>query len=180
MIDADVQVAIKAVLDTRLAAVGITAIVAQSFNPTTQGAPLQPTVVFTKIMSRRFGYQSPKYALLSPTFPITFDKAEIYYNRATYQLSGFMNQDISDPASLNAFDLLDTCASILQSQEGRAIFTAANIGVDRVTDIRTSKSLGDSDRFQMDASFDFVLSYLNQLASVIPGALVPEADLERV
>lgn len=180
VIDADVQTVIKAVLDAGLSAVGITAIVARAYNPTTQGAPLEPVVVFTKIASRRFGYQGQKYVLISPGAPITFDKTEVYYSRSTYQLSGFMTQEVLGAASLNAFDVLDTCATILQSQEGRAIFAAVDIGVDRVTDIRTPHSLGDSDRFQMDVSFDFVLSYKNQLTSIIPGALVSEGIVERV
>lgn len=179
MIDADVQTAIKAVLDARLPVAGITASVEKAYQPTTQGASLQPVVAFTKITSHRFGFQGPKY-VLDPGPPVTFNKREIYYSRATYQLSGLMNQDDSDPASLNAFDVLDICASILQSQEGRAIFAAADIGVDRVMDVRTPHSLGDSDRFQMDASLDFILSYKNQLVSVVPGALAPEGIVERV
>lgn len=180
MIDADVQTAIKSVLDTRLPAAGISgAIVSQSFNPTTQGASLEPQLVFTKITARRWGWQGRKYALVAGPSP-TFDKTESYWIRATYQLSGFMNQDPTDPASLSAYDVLDICAAIMQSEEGLAIFRAASIGVDRITDIRTPSSRGDDDRFMVDPSFDFVLSYQNELASVVDGALAGEGTLVRV
>jgi hypothetical protein len=181
MIDADVQIAIKSVLDTRLPAVGLPGIdVIQSYSPTTAGAPLAPTVSFTKLFARRYGFQGAKYALNTPGPTATMDKVEPYYLWATYQLSGFMNQDPTDPASLTAYDVLDTCAAVLQSEEGRAIFKAAGIGVARITDIRAPHSFGDDNRFQTDVSFDFSLSYLNELASVVPGAASAAGNIERV
>lgn len=171
MIDADVETAIKLVLDTGLTSAGISAIVAQSFNPTTQGASLLPNVIFTKITARRFGFQGQKYTRI-PGVPDTYSKAEVYWLRPTYQLSGFMNQNPVDPNSLNAYDVLDTCAAILQSEEGRATFKLAGIGIDRISDVRTPRTLDDSDRFNMDANFDFVLSYRNELTTIIPSAQV--------
>lgn len=178
MIDSDVQRAIKAVLDTGLAEQAISAIVAQSYQPTKQGAPLDPVLVFTKIAARRYGFQGRKLVLI-PGAPNTFQQAEVYYLRPTYQLSGFMNQNPSDPNSLNAYDVIDKCAAILQSEAGRATFQAAGIGIDRISDIRTPHSLDDSDRFVMDASFDFVLSYRNELLSIVPEAGI-EGTVERV
>ena len=171
MIDADIETQIKSVLDAGLAAAGITAIVSQSFQPTRQGAPFLPNVVFTKLFARRYGHQAPKFTLI-PGTPDTFQKAETYYLRATYQVSGLMNQDPVVPDSLNAYDVLDICAAFLQSEEGRATFKAAGIGIDRISDIRTPRSLDDSDRFNMDASFDFVLSYKQERISIVPEAAI--------
>lgn len=178
MIDAVVQTAIKSVLDTGLAGASITATVAQSYQPTRQGAPLNPVVVFTKIAVRRFGWQGQKLTLI-PGVPNTFTLDEPYYLRATYQVSGYMNQNPLDPSSLNAYDVLDICAATLQSMAGVATFFAAGIGVDRISDIRTPRSLDDSDRSIMDVNFDFVLSYKNTLTSVIPEATVDGA-IDRV
>lgn len=172
MIDADVQRAIKATLDAGLAAASITATVTQSFQPTVQGAPLAPAVVFTNITTRRFGWQAPKLTLI-PGNPNTFSKAETYYVRRSYQVSGIINQDPLDPTSLSAYDVLEKCTTFLQSSEGRAIFKAAGIGIDRITDVLTPSSLNDSDQFNTDVSFDFVLSYKQESFSI-----VPEADVE--
>ncbi len=178
MTDADVERAIKSVLDAALVAASITADVVQSFNPTRGGASLQPVVAFTKITARRFGFQGAKLTLV-PGSPNTFSKAETYYLRPTYQVTGFMDQDPLDPNSLNAYDVLDVCAAFLQSDEARATFNAAGIGIDRITDIRTPRSLDDSDRYDMDVSFDFVLSYKNELISIVPEATV-DGTVERV
>lgn len=169
MNDSEVQVAIKSVLDTGLALVGITATVQQSFQPDRQGAPFNPVVVFTKIGARRYGFQGRKNTLI-PGDPNTFDQKEVYYLRPTYQVSVLANQDPVDPDSLTAYDVGDKCAAILQSTAGRATFQAAGIGIDRISDIRTPNTLDDSDRFTEDVNFDFVLSYLNTLTSVIPEA----------
>ena len=171
MIDADVQRTIKAVLDTGLAANSITATVQQGYQPTTQGAPLDPVVIFEKISARRYGWQGRKYTRI-PGDPDTFTLDEPYFLRPTYQVTGFMNQDPVDPQSLTAYDVLDLCAAILQSEAGLATFKAAGIGIDRVSDIRTPHLLDDSGRSIMDVNFDFVLVYENSLTSVIPSATV--------
>ena len=171
MTDADIETQIKSVLDTGLAAAGISAIVFQSFQPTRQGPPLLPNVLFTKISAHRWGHQAPKLTLI-PGSPDTFQEAETYYLRATYQVTGHMDQDHVAPASLNTYDVIDRCAAILQSVAGRATFKAAGIGIDRISDIRTPRSLDDSDRFDMDASFDFVLSYKQEFVSIVPEAAV--------
>lgn len=178
MNDADVETQIKSVLDTGLAAASISALVSQSFQPTRQGAPLVPNVAFTKLFARRWGHQAPKFTLI-PGSPNTFRKAETYYLRATYQVSGLMNQDPVAPDSLNTYDVLDICAAILQSEEGRATFKAAGIGIDRISDIPTPRSLDDSDRFNIDASFDFVLSYKQERISIVLEAAI-SGTIERV
>lgn len=178
MIDADVQRVIKAVLDTGLAAQSISAIVQQGYQPTTQGAPRDPVVIVQKIAARRYGWQGRKYTLI-PGDPDTFTLDEPYFLRPTYQVTGLMNQDPLDPQSLTAYDVLDLCAAILQSEAGLATFRAAGIGMDRVSDIRTPHLLDDSGRSIMDVNFDFVISYENTLSSVIPGATI-EGTVERV
>jgi len=168
MNDADVETAIKSVLDAALVTSFSTVVVAQSFNPTTQGAALAPMVLFTKIAARRYGFQGRKYAFNAG--PVDFTKTEGWYLEATYQVNTLIRQDAVDPASLNAYDVIDFCAATLQTLETRATLLALGIGIRRVTDIRTPRFLDDSDRYNMDASFDFVLTYQNTLTSTVPGA----------
>ncbi len=178
MIDGDVERVIKAVLDAGLTAASISAVVLQSYNPTRQGTPSEATVVFTKITARRFGFQGRKYVYV-PGAPGTFSKTEPYFLRPTYQISALLDQDPTDLNSLSAYDVIDICAAVLQSTESRATFLAAGIGIDRITDIRTPKSIDDSDRHNVDASFDVTLSYKSELTSVVPEATVT-GTLERV
>ncbi len=169
MIDADIQKAIKSILDTGLPAAGIAnAVIAQSYNPTTQGPPLAPVVLFTKIFSRRYGTQGRKYVYNPGSGDFT--KTETWYVADTYQINSLMNQDPVDDSSLNAYDVVGTCAGILQTSETRQTLLAQGIGIRRITDLQTPGSLDDSDRYNMDVSFDFVLTYQNTLASIVAEA----------
>lgn len=170
MIDGDVQKAIKSILDAGFIAQGLTVTVAQTYNPTTQGVPLVPVVFFTKILAVRFGAQGQKYEYNGGND--SFDKTESYYLKATYQINAVISQNISDPDSLNAYDVVDLAAAILQTAETRDTLRAAGIGIERITDIRTPNYLDDSDLYKIDPSFDFVLSYQNTIASTVNKAAV--------
>ena len=172
MTDSEVTIAIKGVLDTAIGASSFFAEVTQSYNPTMQGPTLNPLVVFTKISARRYGFQSQKAVYDSNRDE--FDQTSSWYLRATYQVNVLMNQDVSDISSLNAYDVVDFCAGILQTRETRQAFlvTGTGIGIDRITDIRLTPVLDESDRYNLDPSFDFVLSYQNSLTSVVPSASV--------
>jgi len=170
MTDSDIQKIIKSILDTGLTAQGLTIIVAQSFNPTKQGVPLEPTVLFTKITARRFGWQGRKQVYDQGLDQ--FDKTEGYFLKATYQINAVIQQDINDPNSLNAYDVVELCSAILQTQESVQTFVASEIGIERITEIRTPHILDDSDKFDIEPSFDFVLSYQNTLTSIVPSASI--------
>lgn len=174
MIDADIERAIVLALQPPLTAAGFNVIVTQGAQPTTQGATSQPQVTFTKILAKRFGFQGRKFAF--NVGAANFTKTESWYLRATYQLNALIRQDAGDANSLNAYDVLDFCAGTLQTEETRIMLleTGTGIGLERVTDIRTPRSFDDSDRFNMDASFDFVLTYQNNIDSTVAEAAVSE------
>lgn len=178
MTDADLQIAIKGVLDVGLAAQSIAVTVVQGENPTTQGAPLPSTVAFKRIGGHRYGWQGRKRVWNSGAG--LYDKVETQYLEATFQLSTLINQDASDVASLNSYDVADACAMILQTEETLATFRALAIGMRRITDIRMLYSLDDSERHNADASFDFTLTYRNTLSSTPPGAEAVTGTFERV
>jgi len=172
-----VETAIKSVLDAGLLANSITATVQQANQPTQQGAPFAPIVLFTNLFSKRFGYQSKKLVHASPDFT----KTEAWYLEATYQFNALMNQNPNSPVSLSAFDVIDICAAILQTDETRDTFLATDtgIGIQRITDIRVTPIQDDSDRWVKDPSFDVVLSYRNTLTNTVPEATV-SGIIERV
>ena len=171
MTDADVEIQIKSLLDSRIAASApFSALVAQSYQPTQQGAPLQATVLFSRIAARRYGFQGVKYVYNSG--PDDFTKTESWYLQATYQINALITQNPNDVASLNAYDVVDFCAGALQLQETRATFLLAGIGIQRIADIRNPRFKDDSDRFAMDPSFDFVLTYQNDIVTTISAATV--------
>ncbi len=168
MIDGDVQRAIKGVLDAGFTSQGLTMIVQQSFNPTKQGVPLEPTVFFNKISSRRFGFQGRKSVYDAGNN--NFVKTESYFLKATYQIGAMSSQDLNDPNSLNTYDIVDLAAAILQTEETRAVLLAQSIGIERITDIRTPQIMIDTDEFEINANFDFVLSYKNEIVNTVPVA----------
>jgi len=169
MTDSDIEVVIMGILSAEFTDPSATVEVVQSYNPKSQGPPLAPIVTFQKILARRVGFQGRREVYNSGNDE--FDATEAWFLRATYQVDTFISSNVAVGA-LNAYDIADLCAAALQSRETRQTLLASGIGIQRITDIRTPKSMDDSDRFQMNASFDFDLTYQNTRVSVVPPATV--------
>jgi hypothetical protein len=171
LIDGDIQRAVKAVLDDGFSAFGYpNIIVAQSFQPTKQGVPLDPIVYFTKINAQRYGFQSRKNIYNDQTG--FFDHSENYFLEANYQINAVIKQDISDPNSVNAYDIVDLSAAILQTERARQFLLDLGIGILRITSIRTPRYLNSSDNFDIDPSFDFTLVYQNTINYTVDPATI--------
>lgn len=168
MTDREVQTLLKSFLLFTLTFSGYNVHVQRGFNATTQGADSLPTIAFTKITSRRYGFQGRKYDYdsINDVFTLT----ESWFLETRYQLNILLNQDVGDPTSLSAFDVLDLAAGLLQTESARVFFWASEVGIERVTDIRTPSSKDDNDLFVADASFDIVLTYQNSITSTVNAA----------
>ena len=177
--EGDIQRAIKSTLEDGLTNNGFPDVkVKQNFQPTKQGAPSTPFVFFTQIAVHRYGYQGRK--LVYNVGNDEFDKTESQWIEATYQINAEIDQDITDSNSANSFDVVSLCAMILGSDEGRALFRAANIGIERITDIRTPKFLDGNDQNKQEPSFDFILTYNQSINSVVLVADPITGDIQRV
>lgn len=180
-IDGTIEIQIKVALVSALSAGSIDGTVAQSYNPTQQGAPLKPVVLFARLgLARRYGFQGTKYAFDMGSDPPTFTKTESWFLNARYQISVLLNQDVVAAGTLNAYDVLDLCAGVLQSRETIDAFKAAGLAVLRVTDIQNVRSLDDSDRWTLDPSFDLIVVYQNTLTTTVPGTIIVQGQVSRV
>lgn len=169
MTDSEIEVIIMSLLSAEFTDPSATVEVLQSYNPKSSGPPLAPVVTFQKLFARRFGVQGRR-EVFNPGSN-EFDATEAWFLKATYQVDTFITPNVAVGA-LNAYDIADLCAGALQSRETRQTLLASEIGIQRITDIRTPKSMDDSDRFQMNASFDFDLTYENTRVSIVPPATV--------
>lgn len=169
MTDSEIEVVIMSILSAEFTDLAATVEVLQSYNPRSQGPPLAPVVTFQKLFARRVGFQGRKEVYDSGDDE--FDATESWFLRATYQVDTFITPNVAVGA-LNPYDIADLCAGALQSREARQTLLASGLGIQRITDIRTPKSMDDSDRFQMNASFDFDLTYQNTRVSIVPPATV--------
>lgn len=150
----------------------------QSYQPIKTGVSTNPTAYLFKVTSQRVGWQSRKYRYnMGNDY---FDCNGDYWIEATYQLTAQVERDINDINSLTSYDIADKCAAVLQTDESLNNFLVNGIGIQAITDVRNPFSLDDRDQFDQDASFDFVLSYNQEIMTTVPKADPIEPDIYRV
>lgn len=179
MIESDVWQVIINTLRAGLDTQGFNGIqIRQSYQPIKTGVSNNPTVYLFKVTSRRVSWQSSKYKYNAGND--NFDCYGDYWIEATYQLTAQAERDINDINSLTSYDIADRCAAVLQTNESLNNFLDAGIGIQAITDVRNPFSVDDRDQFDQDASFDFVLSYNQEIATTAPKADPIEPDIKRV
>lgn len=178
MIESDIWRAIITTLSEGLAAQGLPLPVKQSYQPLKQGVDTLDTVYLHKISARRVGSQGRAHEYNSGND--NFDVTENYWVEGTYQLNAEINRDIDNSNSRTAYDVVELCSAILQGETARMRLLGFGVGILRISDIRNPYSVDDSDQFNQDSSFDFVLTYNQTLASTVPKAHPIAADINRV
>lgn len=181
MTEADVWRALIATLRDGLDAQGLDDTkmkIKQAFQPRKQGVNSDDTVYLFKITSKRIGHQGKGYEYNAGNG--NFDSVENYWLEAYFQLTAQVERDIEDSSSLTAYDIADLCAAILQTSGARAKLLDAGIGILRIGEVRNPYSIDDRDQFDQDSSFDFVLTYNQTIASIVPVADPIEAEIHRV
>jgi len=140
--------------------------VKQSNQPTMQGINTNAAVYFFKVGNRRYGFL--KRFDVWNTVTHQFDHAESQYFETTFQMMALVLQKPKNVNIPTASDLINEVASIMQSDQTRAILNASGVGVLRVTDINNPYFIDDRENFEASPTFDFVLTYLNTRTSVTP------------
>ncbi len=175
MTESDVWRAIISTLKAGLLAQGLGSVeVKQNFQPTSQGANIAPTVYIHKITTGLVGQQGVKYDYND--LNANFDETESQWLAPLFQLSAIVAQDIEDVDSLTAGGLIGTCAMIMQGRTARQLLLQAGIGIERVKEIRDANRIDDKDEFNQDPSFDFVLSYKQEISGTAPAAETIESN----
>lgn len=184
MTDSEVSTALKTLIDDSLARNPIFAPcsiqVYQSYNPVTASPAETPILSFSKVSARRWGWQKTSYAYDADN--TRFDSLASWYLRATWQVTALIRQDVTFSGSLNAFDVIDFCAAAMQTPIALQYLKnyLTGIGIDRIIALPTPQEWDDSDRFNMEANFTFVLNYMQTFQDIENAALVVTGSTIRV
>lgn len=140
--------------------------VEQNYQPTMQGVPSGPTVYFFKVSDKRYGFLG-RYDVWDNVHNVmTHTETQIF--EATFQVSALVTQLPIVTNSYTASDLVNEVASIMQSDNTRAILLASNVEILRVIDVRNPYFIDDRDQYEAFPSFDFVLTYPQSRISTTP------------
>lgn len=184
MIDSEISTALKTLIEDSLARnptfapCGIK--VYQSYNSATASPTTDPLISFSKVSARRWGWPKNSYSYDGGN--TRFDSLASWYLRATWQVSALIRQDVTYPESLNAFDVIDFCAAAMQTPIALSFLKnyLTGIGIDRIIALPTPQEWDDSDRFNMEANFTFVLNYMQTFQDIENAATAVTGTITRV
>ena len=138
----------------------------QSNQPTQQGINTGPTVYFFKVGNKRYGFLGR--ADVWDSAHSTMVHTEAQYYETTFQIAALVLQFPITPNQYTASDLVNEVASIMQSDNTRAILNNSGIGILRVTNVSNPYFVDDRDQFEASPSFDFVLTHQQNRIGVNP------------
>lgn len=154
MNESDLLVLIRGALIKLLVAQGQTDVqVVTEYQAQSQGRTNGPTVYFFQLpTTNRYGAQgfSTQY---NPGTGIT-TRTESQWHRVQYQMQGLNDTGVG----LSANDLTVLAAMLVGSRGFLQELRKEQVGIERLTEIRTPYIKNDRDRFEMTPSFDFTLS----------------------
>lgn len=145
--------------------------------PTGQGREAR-AIYFFALGEPRYGWQYRKHRfdpasgqqILTETQPV----------RSTFQVGGFIEANLLDPARLTALDLTHLAAMLLGSGPAISAFRRAGVGLERITGIRTPFFENDQGRNEAAPSFDITLSHKRIVTLTTPSVEAFEHAFTRV
>jgi hypothetical protein len=155
------------IIQAGLVADGFLDVLTQANNqPTQQGIPTAPTLYFSKINDRRYGWleRDSKWNANTELMGHTEDQ----WHETMFQVSALVLQNPLITTGYSAANLVNEAASILNSDSARVTLLAAGVGIYRIVDIRNPWFVDDRDQFEASPSFDFTLTHLQTRASIVP------------
>jgi len=153
--------------------------VQQAYQPTQQGANTDPSVYFFKVGDNRYGFVERKYSY--GTLNSTLTESQLYIS--TFQIEAWVRQvptAIVDYSLLTASDLVNLCARILLTQAAVDTFSANNIGLLRINDVRNPFFIDDRGQYEASPSFDVQLTYKTDMVSLVPSTTEVTAEIYEV
>jgi hypothetical protein len=97
-----------------------------------------------------------------------FDHTETQNRESRYQIGALAPQSPSDPTLPTPADFCLAMAAVMQSEVTLALFLAANVGVQHVTDIRSTYFVDDKGQNEESPAFDVVLSHQDIFVTATP------------
>lgn len=177
MRDYDLFAAVVAVLRAGMAMDAATLDIEQNNQPRTSGRPNKRALLLDQIHARRYGHVK-REDLPDPDVPTRMIHRETQIYETTIQVSSLAKPppvtgvlDVNEPT---AADLANQAAAVMQSDATIAALRALDIGVLRITDVRTPHFRNDRDQFEAAPNFDFVLTHKQITVTTTPAAIVGE------
>jgi hypothetical protein len=163
-----------------LAARGVVdVIVAQSYQPTQQGADSGPGVYLTKLFDTPRGHV--KRDTVYDDVEDVMREIETQTYETTYQVNARSLQVAGDEDQLTASDLVKIVRQILQSSAVIAGLNDNNLAILRVNELRnTPIASNDEGRFEFSPSFDFIITYDEVYSLEVPAIETVEYNINRV
>lgn len=167
MNDNDIIQIFLPIVNTALIADGFTdVIVKQANQPTQQGVNTTPSLYFFKVGNKRYGFLGRNDVW--DTMSSQMVHKESQYIESTWQFQALVLQNPLTPNQYTASDLVNEAASIMQSDNTRAILNNSGIGILRISDVTNPYFVDDRDNFEASPSFNFTLVYQNIRVSQNP------------
>ena len=145
-------------------------IVQQTAQIRQQGVPLQDAFFIDRVSAKRYGFTGRKQEYRSESDDFLATESRII--ERVYQISTLAIEDVNNTEANTAFDLAEIAAAVIESQPFRDKIYIDGLQVYRITDIRTPYIVNDMDNHQLSPSFDFTITYCNELTHTINPAEV--------
>lgn len=148
--------------------------VKRNYQPTKQGANSQPTIYFSLVSQRRYGYLQREDI---PNGEVMRHIEKQQYE-AIIQFTGQVLEGAD--TSIRTTDLLNEAAYILQRDTTRLSLRDKGIGIQRATDIRQVFNTDEQDKYQSTPSFDLTITHFQTRESTSPIMYKWELNQHRV
>lgn len=154
----------------------------QNYQPTQQGAQTPPTLYLHKLFDTRRGWVARKdvYDPDADEGRGAFLHKESQWYETTFQILALATGSPVAPNAPTASDIANVAADIMQSDSMMGRLRAANVGVLRISGITNPYSVNDTDRFEGEPSFDFVLTHKREYIDGVPAVSLIEINIARV
>lgn len=176
MKDNDLIAYFSAQLEAAVALAGWDVVVLQGYQPTQEGAPTKPTVVFEKLSDHEYGWpMSGKYILDALPPPVgqklpDFSQFDQQWVESTFQVSALSIQDVNDLSLPTPSDIAHQLKLYMNARQTIWKFAGHGVSILRVTDVRNPKFEDDRDLFEANPNFDVVLQHKRELVFKVPGS----------
>lgn len=155
------------------------AVMAQSFQPRTQGRITTPVLYFFFLDANRYGWTG-REDVADPLNPGQVTHTESQWYRQPIQFMPLVPQDPKNLTQLTAGDVAAAVSSIMASDKVRSAFAAQGVGMERITQVRNPSFVNDENRFEFAPSFDVVLTHKRSVVTAQPAALTFDYQIRRV
>ncbi len=169
-------------LEAAVAAAGWDYAVIQNNQPTQEGLPSAPFVLFEKLFDKEYGWQdSTDYKLQAAPPPgyrlPDFQHTESQWVESTFQVTSLVIQDVRDLSLPTASDVAAAMKLYLNAKSTIYAFRNAGAMVLRITDIRNPKFKDDRGLFEANPNFDVVLQHKRAIVFSVPGCDTIDGDI---